>query len=54
MINLLLDPRIFNFVIMILYGLNAIRWAFEGKIADVCYWMSALAITMTVTFLYDH
>jgi hypothetical protein len=53
-VTLLLDPKIFNYVIMVLYALNAVRWAYEGKIADVCYWLSALAITATVTFLYGH
>jgi hypothetical protein len=50
----LTDPLIFNYTIMILYFLNACRWLYEGKIADVCYWLSALAITATVTFLYKH
>lgn len=51
---LLTDPKVFNYVIMVLYALNALRWAFAGKAADVCYWLSALAITATVTFLYEH
>lgn len=50
----LLDPKFFNYVIMTLYALNAARWGFEGKPADVCYWLSALAITATVTFMYEH
>lgn len=50
----LLDPKVFNYVILCLYALNATRWAYEGKIADVCYWLSAFAITATVTFLYEH
>lgn len=50
----LLDPKVFNYVILTLYAANAVRWAFERKIADVCYWLSALAITATVTFLYRH
>lgn len=50
--SILLDPKIFNYVIMVLYFANAVRWAFDKKIADVCYWLSALAITATVTFLY--
>lgn len=50
----LIDPKLFNYVIMSLYGLNTLRWAYAGKIADVCYWLSALAITATVTFLYKH
>ena len=48
------DPRVFNYVIMMLYALNATRWAFAGKWADVCYWLSALAITATVTWGYKH
>ena len=48
------DPRVFNFVILALYIANSIRWAVAGNIADVCYWLSAAAITATVTFLYKH
>lgn len=50
----LLDPKAFNYLIMALYGLNAVRWGIAGKPADVCYWLSALAITATVTFMYKH
>lgn len=52
--KLLLDPKIFNYIILTLYGLNCVRWAVERKPADVCYWLSAMAITATVTFLYKH
>ena len=52
--TLLTDPRIFNYTIMILYGLNIIRWGVAGSLADACYWASALGITLTVTFLYKH
>lgn len=52
--KLLLDPKVFNYLIMTLYGLNVARWGVAGKVADVCYWLSALAITATVTFLYKH
>ena len=50
----LADPKVFNYTIMVLYLLNAGRWAYERKFADTCYWLSALAITATVTFLYKH
>ena len=50
----LLDPRIFNFIIIGLYCANAARWAINGSWADCCYWLSALAITLTVTFGYKH
>lgn len=52
--SLLLDPKVFNYLIMALYVLNAARWALEGKWADMCYWLSAFAITATVTFGYSH
>jgi hypothetical protein len=29
--RVLTDPRLFNYVIMGLYALNAARWALEGK-----------------------
>ncbi len=48
------DPRVFNCVIMVLYAVNAVRWAVAKNLADTCYWLSALAITATVTFLYKH
>lgn len=54
MIKILLDPRFFNYVCLVLYVLNALRWAIERKPADVCYWLSAAAITATVTFGYKH
>lgn len=54
MLNLLLDPKAFSYLIMVLYALNAARWAYEGKWADVSYWLCALGITATVTFGYAH
>jgi hypothetical protein len=51
---MLADPKIFNYIIMVLYALNAARWAWHRSVADACYWLSALAITLTVTFLYEH
>lgn len=47
------DPRIFNCVIMALYLTNAVWWAAHRQWADTCYWLSALAITATVTFGYQ-
>ena len=52
MTALIFEPRIFNYVIMTLYVENALRWAFHGGWADVCYWLSAFAITATVTWGY--
>lgn len=52
--SLLNDPKIFNYLIMVLYALNSARWAYQRNLADCCYWLSALGITATVTFLYKH
>lgn len=49
-----MNPLYFNYLIMALYATNAVAWALQGKWADTCYWMSALAITATVTFGYGH
>lgn len=54
MMALLLDPRFFNYLILVLYLMNAIRWGYQRNLADTCYWLSAFAITATVTFLYKH
>lgn len=48
------EPRFFNLVIMTLYLVNAVWWGYHGKWADTSYWLSALAITATVTFGYTH
>lgn len=53
-VKLLLDPRVFNYVIMVLYALNIARWWFAGSTKDALYWGSALCITATVTFMYEH
>jgi hypothetical protein len=52
--SILLDPKVFNYLIMSLYLVNSIRWGVHGNWADVSYWLSALAITATVTFGYKH
>lgn len=50
--TLLLDPRIFNYVIMGLYALNVIRWGIARSWVDAIYWGSALSLTMCITFGY--
>ena len=52
--SLLLDPKVFNYLIMAMYVTNATRWAAYHSWADVCYWLSAFAITATVTWGYQH
>jgi Flp pilus assembly protein protease CpaA len=51
--NWLLDPRIFNWIIMSLYTLNVVRWGIDGKPWNTAYWCGALLITLAVTFGYQ-
>jgi len=46
------DPFLMNYFIMSIYLLTSVRWVYFGSYADACYWMSALAITATVTWGY--
>lgn len=52
-VDMLFNPKIFNYIIMGLYLMNAGWWLFHGSKADMFYWLSALAITATVTFGYQ-
>jgi hypothetical protein len=49
-VRLLLDPRIFNFVIMGLYVTNATNYAVRQQWGHAAYWASAFGITASVTF----
>lgn len=48
------NPKVFNYVILTLYCMNAGWWAWHGKWADTSYWLSAFAITATVTWGFKH
>lgn len=50
LVEILFHPKVFNHVIMGLYVANAGYHAYQGKYAGTCYWLSALAITATVTW----
>jgi len=47
------DPKLFNYLIMILYVLNALSWALCKQYGDMWYWLSALSITAAVTWGYS-
>ena len=47
------SPKLMNYCILVVYSITAIWWWNNGSWADVCYWISAAAITATVTFGYD-
>lgn len=48
--NLIFDPKIFNYIILALYAVNSLRWAFAGSWGDCLYWLAAFQITAAVTW----
>lgn len=54
MSGILSDPRVFNYLIMSLYVINSVRWFVHGSYGDAAYWLSAFAITASVTWGYRH
>lgn len=51
---LLFDRRIFNYVIMALYVVNASRWSLARSWGDAAYWVCAFGITASVTWGMKH
>jgi len=45
-----LDPKIFNYIIMTLYTINVAWWAYQGHYGQSWYWASAASITAAVTW----
>lgn len=52
--RLLLDPRLFSYVIMGLYVLNGINFAVRREWGHASYWFGAFWITASVTFGMYH
>lgn len=50
----LLDPRVFNFAIMALYGFAVLRWLVAGNLWASAYWLCALGLTIIITFGKTH
>lgn len=46
----LFDPRLFNFVIMTLYLVNTVWWAYHRNWPQALYWFAAFQITAAVTW----
>lgn len=44
------DPRVFNYLILALFALNAIWWGLHGKGGDALYWASAFTLNLAITF----
>jgi len=45
-----LEPPIFNYLIMVLYGVNVVHYLIFWRLDGAAYWVSALAITAAVTW----
>ncbi len=48
--SFLLDPKIFNYVILTLYCMNSVWWVMAGSWGDALYWFAAFQITAAVTW----
>ncbi len=48
--NILLDPRIFNYMILILFALATVRWTIAGQYWEALYWFGALILNIAVTY----
>jgi len=52
--RLLLEPRIFSYIIMTLYITNGVNFAVRREWAQMSYWLGAFWITASVTFGFTH
>ena len=50
---MLTDPRLFNYIIMVVFLLAAARWAYERQWADVIYWVCSFGLTAAITWGYQ-
>ena len=48
--NLLSDPRLLQYFLLVIYFYQSCRWAVEKSWGDSLYWFSAMMITTSVTF----
>jgi hypothetical protein len=51
--RLLEDPKVFSYVILVLYTLNSSRWLYARNYGQALYWFAAFLITFSVTFLME-
>lgn len=51
-ISWLTDPRAFSVIILVLFGLATIRYAFVGDWAQVMYNGCAFGLNIAVTFMF--
>lgn len=46
----LLDPRLFNYLILVLFAFATVRWAFAGNYWESLYWLGAFILNIAVTW----
>lgn len=49
----LLDPRLFNVVILVLYAAATVRWGVAGSLRNTLYFGAAFVLNFAVTYLDD-
>jgi hypothetical protein len=47
----LLDPKLFNYLIIALFALAAIRWGIARNWPQVAYWIGAIILNLAVTMM---
>lgn len=47
--KLLADPRLFNYLIILLFALASVRWMFAGNWLNATYWLTGSVINLVVT-----
>lgn len=51
MIARLFEPVVFNWVIIGMFLLAAVRWGFAGVWVQVLYWLASAALVFSVTMM---
>jgi hypothetical protein len=47
----LLDPKLFNYLVIALFVLAALRWGFARNWMQVAYWIGAIVLNVAVTMM---
>lgn len=48
--RMLTDPKLFNYLILLLYILASMRWAYQRSWWDMVYWAGAAVLQVVITF----
>jgi hypothetical protein len=53
LLKYLTDPRFFSAMVVLLFLLASIRWAFAGNLKQALYWGAGFVLNFAVTFMRD-